>query len=403
MQDALTFDAARALIIQTLAGRETSLTRESLPLDRAAGRVLGAAVVADRDYPPFNRSARDGFACRSEDLRKVPARLKLIGETRAGEPSRFSLGPGETVEIMTGAPGPEGADCVVMVEHSKRDSDHVVLGSQLEPGRNLVMAGSEGREGETVLAAGKRLDYPSVALAASVGCAEVEVFAKPRVAILSTGDEIVPVDQPPEPFQIRNSNAHSLAAQVRRRGGQPVMLPVAADRLDETRRLIEEGLRADMLLLSGGVSMGKYDLVEQVLAELGAEILVTSVLIQPGKPLVFGMVQGKPVFGLPGNPISTMVTFEVFARAAVEMLSGVPEPRLPFLQAKLASDFRHKPVLTRFLPARLIGDYQDARVERIQWQGSGDLVSVAEADCYLVAERGRESWAAGEPIAVLPL
>ena len=401
--ESLTFDAARELILETLDRLAPRPEQETVPLDQSVGRVLAADVLADRNYPPFNRSARDGFACRSEDLREIPARLKLIGETRAGEPSRFKIGPGETVEIMTGAPGPEGADCVVMVEYSKRDGDYVILESQLEPGRNLISSGSEGEQGQTVLTAGTRIDYPGIALMASVGCAEVEVFRRPRVAVLSTGDEIVELDQSPEPFQIRNSNAHSLAAQVRRRGGEPVVLPIAPDRLDETRELIQQGLEADMLLLSGGVSMGKYDLVEQVLDELGAEILITSVLIQPGKPLVFGTAQGKPVFGLPGNPISTMVTFEIFARAALDRLSGMPQSELPFLHAKLASEFRHKPVLTRFLPARLSGAYQDARVERIQWQGSGDLVSVAQANCYLVAERGREAWAAGEEISVLPL
>ncbi len=401
--DALTFEQGRALILDTVRGLGFQPRSETVALDEAAGRVLAEDVEADRDYPPFNRSARDGFACRSEDLAEVPARLKLIGETRAGEPSRFELQPGQTVEIMTGAPGPVGADCVVMVEHSRREGDEVILRTSLAPGRNLVFAGSETRRGDTVLTAGLPLEYPQIALLASVGRARVEVYRRPRVAILSTGDEVVELDQAPEPFQIRNSNAHSLAAQVRRRGGTPVVLPVAPDRLEETRDLIRRGLETDLLLLSGGVSMGKYDLVEQVLNELGAEILITSVLIQPGKPLVFATVQGKPVLGLPGNPTSTMVTFEVFARAALDLLRGLPESSLPFVEARLAAAFSHKPVLTRFLPARLEGDSETATVERIQWQGSGDLVSLAHANSYLVAERGRESWAAGERIQVLPL
>lgn len=399
----LPFEDARARILEIVRMLGVSPGTESIPLRCAAGRVLASAVRADRDYPPFNRSARDGFACRAEDLRTVPARLRVIGETRAGEPSRFALGPGETVEIMTGAPGPRNADCVVMVEHSRRDGDYVVLESSLAPGRNLVAKGSEGALGASVLGAGACIDYPSIALLASVGAAEVEVYRKPRVAILSTGDEIVELDHAPEDFQIRNSNAHSLAAQVERRGGEAVMLPVAADELDATRRLILQGLEADMLLLSGGVSMGKYDLVEQVLTELDAEIAITAVAIQPGKPLVFGTCRGKPVFGLPGNPISTMVTFEVFARSAMDLVSGRPDAALPFTQARIAHDFTHNPALTRFLPARVSGDYASARVERIHWQGSGDLVSAARANCYLVAERGREAWAAGDPIDVLPL
>ncbi len=228
------------------------------------------------------------------------------------------------------------------------------------------------------------------------------MFRRPAVAILSTGDEVVPIDRTPESFQIRNSNAHSLAAQVRRAGGEPRILPIAPDRLDETRTLVQEGLKADMLLLSGGVSMGKYDLVEDVFAGLGARIYITKVLIQPGKPLVFGLAGGTPFFGLPGNPISTMVTFEIFGRVALDLLGGRPNSPLPFVHARLGEDFAHKPVLTRFLPARLKGDYGETRVDPVKWQGSGDLVAIARANCYLVAAADRESWKAGDLIPVLP-
>jgi molybdopterin molybdotransferase len=313
------------------------------------------------------------------------------------------VGPGEAVEIMTGAPAPAGADAVVMVEYSRREGGDVILERSVEPDRNIVPQGSESPAGAVVLDRGTRLDFPQIALLASVGCASVPVWRRPRVAILSTGDEVVPIEAAPESFQIRNSNAWSLAAQIARRGGEPLVLPVAPDRLPETRDLIRRGLEADMLLLSGGVSMGKHDLVEQALGELGAEIFITQVKIQPGKPLVFGRVRDRPVFGLPGNPVSTMVTFEVFARAALELLAGVPAPALPFLEAALATPFRHKPVLTRFLPARLQGDNFAAAVEPIQWQGSGDLAATARANCFLVAPDTRDSWDAGERISVLPL
>jgi molybdopterin molybdotransferase len=213
---------------------------------------------------------------------------------------------------------------------------------------------------------------------------------------------VVPIETTPEPYQIRNSNAYSLAAQVRRRGGEPVVLPIAPDEARRTRELIEQGLRADLLLLSGGVSMGKYDVVEQALQELGAEFFFTQVAIQPGKPLVFGRVGPTPVFGLPGNPSSTMVTFEVFARIALDRLAGRPDSPLPFVQARLGSDFQHKPVLTRFLPAVLAGDYGEATVNPVKWQGSGDLAAAAQANCYLVAAAGRASWKAGEWISILP-
>jgi len=402
--DALSFEQARAVIAAEVPQISAAADFvEDVPLELAAGRTLAEDIVADRDYPPFRRSARDGFAVRSADIAVPPTRLSVIGETRAGEPSRYRVDAGEAVEIMTGAPGPEGADCVVMVEYTRRTDDDVVIEQSLPSGRNFVARGSESAAGATVLHAGVRLDYSQIALLASVGRCSISVFRQPRVAILSTGDEVVEIGQTPEPFQIRNSNAHSLAAQVRRRGGIPEILPIAPDRLEQTKALVEVGLQADMLLLSGGVSMGKYDLVEDVLADLGAELFFTKVLIQPGKPLVFGRAAGKPFFGLPGNPISTMVTFEIFGSLSLARLAGVADTSLPFTEAVLAEDFRHNPSLTRFLPARLDGEFGQSRVSPVKWQGSGDLASIAKANCFLVAGADRESWDAGERIAVLPL
>ena len=399
----LRFDEARAIVFERLSERRLAARTETVPLDDAEGRTLAQDVLADRDYPPFNRSARDGFAVIASDVAEVPAELDLIGETRAGEPSRFELQPGQTVEIMTGAPGPGNADAVVMVEHSSRNATRVTLRNSVASGRNLIMAGSEAKQGEVVMRAGRRIGYSQIALLGTVGCSEVPVFRRPEVAILSTGDEVLPVDAQPESFQIRNSNAHSLAAQVRRRGGRPRILPVARDRLDETRRLIEDGLRSDMLLLSGGVSMGKHDLVEEVLSGLGAEIFFTTVRIQPGKPLVFGRVGDTPVFGLPGNPLSTMVTFEVFASIAVDLLGGATDSPLRFRRARLAVPFRHKPVLTRFLGALLEGEYGNATVRPDRGQGSGDVTAFARANCLMVASDAQASWEAGDLIEVMRL
>jgi molybdopterin molybdotransferase len=398
----LTFDQARAVIFDKLKGISPAGPVERVALEAAQGRVLAAAVTADRDYPPFDRSARDGFAVRASDVANPPAKLRLIGETRAGEPSRFTVNTGEAVEIMTGAPGPEGADSVVMVEYSRREGEFVVLEQGVPEGRNLVPKGSEIAAGSVVLEPGATLDYPEIAVLASVGSAEVEVYRRPRVAILSTGDEVVDITARPEPFQIRNSNAYSLAAQISRRGGEPRILPIAPDDRARTRELIEDGLGDDMLLLSGGVSAGKYDFVEQALTAVGAEFHFTAVAIQPGKPLVFGTCKGKPVFGLPGNPISTMVTFEVFARIALDLLAGRGESPLPFVYARLGIEFRHKPVLTRFLPATLTGEYGEGVVHPVKWQGSGDMASLARANCFLVASAERELWNAGDWIELLP-
>jgi molybdopterin molybdotransferase len=233
-----------------------------------------------------------------------------------------------------------------------------------------------------------------------VGREQVQVFRQPRVAILPTGDEIVEAGVEPLPHQIRNSNAWSLAVQVRRAGGLPDILPIARDSYESTRASVEQGLKsADLLLLSGGVSAGKYDIVEQVLADLGATFFFTRVKIQPGQPLVFGAVGEKFFFGLPGNPASTMVTFELFARATIERLSGCGDSLLPLLRARLSRDFKQKPGLTRFLPARLSED--GSTIEPLGWQGSGDIPALARANAFLVTEPDRESWKEGDDIRVL--
>jgi len=227
----------------------------------------------------------------------------------------------------------------------------------------------------------------------------VQVFRQPRVAIVPTGDEIVEAGETPLPHQIRNSNAWSLSVQVRRAGGAPEILPIARDSYESTFASVKTGLESDLLLLSGGVSAGKYDIVEQVLADFGARFFFTRVLIQPGQPLVFGAIGEKFFFGLPGNPASTMVTFELFARAVLERLSGCEDAMMPLLRARLTRDFRHKPGLTRFLPARLSED--GSTVEPIGWQGSGDIPSLVRANAFLVADADRESWSEGDDIRVL--
>ena len=339
---ALTFLEARSLVLRH-AGAAAPPPMEHIPLLQCLGRVLAQDAPADRDYPPFNRSARDGFAVRALDL---PGEFRVIGEVRAGESFPGTVGRGEAVEIMTGAPVPHGADAVVMVENAEsavRNDDRIVsMGESLAAGANISEAGCEARAGEVPLARGTRLDYTAIAWLAATGQATVAVYKKPRVAILPTGDEIVPVEDKPAAYQIRNSNAYSLAVQVARAGGEPVLLPVAPDTLDATRKLIEKGLEADLLLLSGGVSAGKYDVVEPALAQLGAEFFFDRVLIQPGAPTVFGKVRDKFFFGLPGNPASTMLVFEVLARAALDPISGAKEAPLPLTLARLTRPFRHK-------------------------------------------------------------
>jgi molybdopterin molybdotransferase len=396
----LTFQQARECVLREAQARlragRAVIAAEQLRSLEAAGRVLAEPILADRDYPPFARSARDGFAVRSADL---PGEFHVIGEVRAGSFFERQVGPGEAVEIMTGAPVPAGADQVVMVEHTKREDGRVRIERPGNAGDNFNPRGSEVPAGGLVLKPGVRIGYAEIAAMAMVGRTQVLVFPKPRIAILPTGDELVEVDQAPEPFQIRNSNSWAIAVQVARAGGLPEILPVARDNYQSTRALVEQGLQADLLLLSGGVSAGKYDIVERVLADLGARFHFDRVKIQPGQPVVFGEARQTMFFGLPGNPASAMVTFETLARAAVELLAGIGEPMLPLLRTRLAKDFRQKTGLTRFLPAFLAAG--GSSVTPLDWQGSGDVAALARANAFLVTDPEREFWPAGDEISVL--
>jgi molybdopterin molybdotransferase len=393
---AFTFEEARASVIERVRSAPARLATETVSLPDAGGRVLAEYVRADRDTPALSRSIRDGFAVRSAEL---PGEFRVIGEVRAGTIFPGVVGSREAVEIMTGAPLPEGADTVVMVEHVERTANGIRTARRQEPGTFINPKGAEARADEALIGPGHRLGFAELALLASVGHACAQVYKRPSVAILATGDEIVEIGETPHDSQIRNSNSFSLAEQVRRAGGRPEILPVARDNEASTRDLVMRGLDHDLLLLSGGVSAGKYDIVEHVLGSLGAEFYFDRVLIQPGQPLVFGRVRGVFFFGLPGNPASTMVTFELFARAALEMLGGDPEPRLPLLESRLAKPFRHKTGLKRFLPALLNAD--GSEVMPVPWQGSSDIAALARANAFLVADADRESWEAGDRIRVL--
>jgi molybdopterin molybdotransferase len=268
-----------------------------------------------------------------------------------------------------------------------------------EPRQNINPQGCEARANEVVMHAGTRLDYTGVAMLAAFGYARVKVFRRPTVAIVATGDEIVEVHEQPAEFQIRNSNAYSLAAQVARAGGIPRIMPLARDTVEHTREVAGKAFEADLVLFSGGVSAGKYDVVEEVLAALGARFLFDRVLIQPGQPLVFGAAGEKLFFGLPGNPSSTMVTFEVFARAAIDLLCGVEEPALHMPFARLTRDFHQHLGLTRFLPARLSAD--GGEVTPVGWHGSGDIPALTRANAFLVTDPDKAAYASGEWIRVL--
>jgi len=410
------YEQAAAIVaerVRAIAGHHHPRT-EPVDLAHAAGRVLAVPLLADEDQPPFSRSTRDGYACRAVEASAHIA-LPVAGSTHAGEAPAGPLPSGAAWEIMTGAPVPDGADCVVMLEHIERTGDLVrlVQSRTIEPGDNIVSKGAQARGGDPLLAPGIALGPAQIALAASCGYSTIESFIRPRVAILATGDELVPIDAKPEPGKIRNSNAPMLATLVDRTGGVPVVLPASADTAGALDAALEQAIRADMLVISGGVSAGKYDLVEPALSRLGARFHFTGVKIQPGKPLVFGEIpQGersataKVFFGLPGNPISSAVTFQLFAAPVVAALAGGREAHPRFVFATLArdTDRKNKPGLTRFLPARCAFNDSSSelpQVATVPWQGSGDLAAFAQSNCFLVIPEDAGSLTAGATVRIL--
>ena len=396
---------------------------ERVEIGRAQGRILARPLCADRDQPPFARSTRDGFACRAAEA-SVRMPLTIAGFTRAGEVPADALPPGSAWEIMTGAPVPAGADAVVMLEHVETANGQITLAPKrsIAVGENIVAQGAQAHKGDQLLPAGTPIGFAQVALAAACGHAALEVFARPRVAILSTGDEIVPIKTSPAPGQIRNSNGPMLAALVQAAGGEPWLLPPASDNAHALDTAVAQAVEADLLLITGGVSAGKFDLVEPALARAGASFHFTGVRIQPGKPLVFGdmprpRVSGNegsrssivsptlPFFGLPGNPVSSAVTFMLFAAQVLASLAGNLEAVPRFALARLAptAEKTGKPGLTRFLPANCTFGAADRlpEVVPVSWQGSGDQAAMARANCFLVLPEEQPHPASGAIVRIL--
>lgn len=401
----LRFEQALEVVMEHAREASVMRTVETVALLDSVGRVLAEPVRADRDQPPFDRSTRDGYAVRAQD---AGGTLRLAGSVRAGERWEKNLEVGEAVEIMTGAPVPAGANAVVMVEHTALENGTVRVseGRDVRVGQNIVRRGAEVLADVVLLRVGTVIGAAEIAVAASCGCAELPVFGKPAVAIVATGDELVELDAPVGDVQIRNSNSYALAAMVRAEGGEAVRLAVARDTREDVRTRIAEGSKADLLVLSGGVSMGKYDLVEEVLAERGAEFFFTGALIQPGKPVVFGRLPRdggwRYFFGLPGNPVSTQVTFGLFVAPMLRALAGREEIAPRFVEARLADDVKGGTKVTRFLPAELAGDWEEVTVRVVGWQGSGDVGANARGNSYVVLPAEIEMFRAGETVRVFP-
>ena len=390
--------------LEIVLGEASPLSAEEIALEEALARVLAENVHADRDLPPFDRAAMDGYALRARDVAEAPAALDVKGEVRAGEWPRHAIAAGEAVRIMTGAPLPEGADAVQQVEKTQPlDEFRVTILSSVSEGQNVAPRGSEVKAGAVVLARGRAIDPAAIGVLATVGRARVRVGRRPSVALLVTGDEVVDVAQAPQPAQIRNSNGPAVAAHARQAGAVVRLLGVARDQKDEITAALRAGLGADVLLVSGGVSAGDYDLVEPALAELGVEVRFTRVNVKPGAPLVFGRRGATLVFGLPGNPVSAQVTFDLFVRPALLKLQGASALQRPRAAVVLASPMRNRSGRTSHLPARV--RFGDGRLvaRPLRSTGSGDLVAHARANALVVLAAERETAAAGETAEALLL
>ncbi|RUL87568.1 molybdopterin molybdenumtransferase MoeA [Tautonia sociabilis] len=388
-----------------------------VPLAEAIGCALAETVLADRDLPPFDKALLDGFAVRTADLSgPVPVALEVIEEITAGRVPTRAIGPGQCSAIMTGAPMPDGADAVVMVEHSRRDGPRVLLcpPRPVLPDAGRLPRGREMRQGDPLLGPGTRLDAVKLGLLASVGWTNPLVSPRPVVTIASTGDELVPPDQVPGPGQIRNSNATVLEGLVRCCSGVPEVAPIAPDRPDPLREVLSRGLANDVLLITGGVSAGTLDLVPGTLAELGMTPVFHKIRLKPGKPLLFGVGPARPdgrpgtlVFGLPGNPVSGVVGFLLFVCPALKVLRGLPGAPPETITARLAQPFSHRGDRPSYVPALLRDPSPDLDggpvVSPINWAGSADLRSVALADGFASFPAGDFDYEAGTPVPFLLL
>jgi molybdopterin molybdotransferase len=372
------------------------LAAEAVSLDRAIGRVLRESIEAPHDFPPFERVMMDGFAVRAADLAATDT-LPMIGETAAGAAERAELAPGSCVQVMTGGPLPRGADAVVPVEETSRDGDRITFGRAVREGQHFAARGEEARAGETLLAAGVTLGVVGIANVGNSGRATVQVSRLPSLAVVSTGDELVAVDAEPGPHQIRDTNSWSLAAQAHAEGLTDVVRFHARDDSDQLRQVLGEALQRDIVVISGGVSMGKYDLVPGILAELGVEQVFHKVFQKPGKPLWFGTRGQTLVFGAPGNPLSTSMTFQLYVRLAIAKMVGRPTDD-PHLRGVLTRDLSVRAKRDLFVFARAEATADGVEVRALTGRGSADVFAPAQANALLSFPAGSHSLAAGQEV-----
>ncbi len=390
------FEEARSVILDNVS----PLGKERVDLLSSLGRVIAEDVTAPWDMPLYDNSAMDGFALREADFRSGTSTLMITGYIPAGGTVTPPIDPGCAVRIMTGAPIPVGCDAVVPVEETEERDGFVLIKGKVNSGQHIRIRGEDITSGETFVTAGTVIHPPEISMLASLGKAIVPVYRRARVAVLSTGDELIELGEPPVAGRIINSNALSLAAAIREIGAEPVILGIARDNWESHREMMLEGFKADALITSAGVSAGDRDLVREVLAELGVDQLFWKVDIKPGGPIAFGVKEGKPVFSLPGNPVSTIITFEEFVRPALLKMMGRQRVIKPYVKAILREEARKKPGKVHFLRVRIEVENGRYWATTSGDQNTGILKTMLRANGIAVLPKERTVVAAGEEVDV---
>jgi molybdenum cofactor synthesis domain-containing protein len=392
--------------IQIVTTQTRPLEPESIFVSEALGRVLAEDIIADSDLPPFDRAQMDGYAVRAADVAHTPARLNIVGESAAGRGWHHEMNAGEAVRIMTGAPVPAGADAVQQVELTREPSGkEVEILEPVKPGRSIVRRAAEIKAGETVLRAGEDINAAMIATVASFGYAQVKVGRRPRVSVMATGSELVNVDEKPGADQIRDSNNYTIAAYAALAGATVNRLPLAVDDTEGLKKQIAgAAVQSDVLITSGGVSMGVYDFTKAALRELGAEIYFERVSLRPGKPTVFARLGNTLVFGLPGNPVSVAVTFNLFARTALRVMQRAQQAELIRETAVLERDLKGSIERESYLPAVLRTDEKGTLLAApLKWGGSSDFVAFARASALINVPAGVKMIEAGKAVMIVRL
>lgn len=375
---------------------------KKVKLENALGLCLAEDIKSDLNMPPFNRSAMDGYAVIASDI-KPQTELDVIENIRAGYNPKKVIRRGQASKIMTGSVVPKGADAVIKVEETEPlgSGKRVRFLQEIKKGANIAIKGEDVRIGKVVLRKGTRIRPQEIGILAAVGASNIKVFSAPCLGIISTGDELVEITRKPKPWQIRNSNSHSIAAQARQIVTDVEIMGRSNDNKNAIRKVVEKGLKKDMLILSGGVSMGDYDLVGCVLKELGVKIFFDKVALRPGKPTVFGMKDDKLIFALPGNPVSTFVTFELFVKPCIKKMMGFLSYGHPIMHAELEKAISIKKKRREYRPALLRQVDGIWKVSLIDWHGSGDLFSTTKANCLLIIRESVEKLNAGDMVEVV--